>query len=123
MHSAGHFGGDYGVRLTAQMSVPPIFGDVALKLVTEAVGLLHDGHLAGHPERPSQSGVSIFGQLCLTAECTGLDGCEIHTAELQELPVMRKAAQVASLGEDSQRIDWPDPRNRCQQPIVVVGLE
>ena len=105
------------------MSVLPILGDVTLELVTEAIGLLHDGHLTSHPERAAQSGIAVFGQLGLASECAGLDGCKVHPTKLEELPVRPEAAQVASLSQDGQGVDRPDPRDGCQQLIVVVGLE
>ena len=73
--------------------------------------------------RPSPSCVSIFGQVGLAAECTGLDGCQVHATEHQKLAVMLKGAQIASFRQDDQRIDRPNPRDRFQQLIVVVGLE
>ena len=116
-------GGDCGIRLAAQMGVLRILGDVTLELITEAVGLLHDGHLTCHPEGSAQPGIAVFGQLGLATECARLAGSKVHPAELQELPIMAETAQIASVGQDGQCIDWPDPGNGCQQLVVVVGLE
>ena len=69
------------------------------------------------------AGIAVFGQLGLAAEGAGLDGCQVHSTELQKLAVMLKAAQIASLRQDGQRIDRPDPWDGCQQLIVFVGLE
>ena len=60
MNSTGHLGGDCGTRFAAQMFVVAVFGDGALERVTEAVGPLHNGDLACHPEGAVQSGIRIF---------------------------------------------------------------
>ena len=46
VHITGHSSGECGIRLAAQMGALPIFGDVTLERASEAVGLLHDCHLA-----------------------------------------------------------------------------
>ena len=48
------------IRFAAQMFVVAVFGDRALERVTEAVGPLHNGDLASHPEGAAQSGIRIF---------------------------------------------------------------
>ena len=40
MNSTGHLGSDCGIRFAAQMGVVAVLRDVALELVTEAVGAL-----------------------------------------------------------------------------------
>ncbi len=59
-NSTGHLGGDWAIRFAAQMFVVAVFGDGALERVTEAVGPLHNGDLACHPEGAAQSGIRIF---------------------------------------------------------------
>ena len=59
-NSTGHLGGDCGTHFAAQMFVVAVFGDGALERVTEAVGPLHNGDLASHPEGGAQSGIRIF---------------------------------------------------------------
>ena len=48
----------------------------------------------------------------------GLDSCQIHAAELQELAVMTEPPQVTGLGQNSQCVDRPDPGNGAQQQII-----
>ena len=60
VNSTGHLGGDCGIRFAAQMGVVAVLGDVALELVPEAVGPLHNGNLACHPEGAAQSGIPVF---------------------------------------------------------------
>ena len=49
VNCAGHFGGDCGIRLSAQMGVLSVLSDVALELIPEAVGALQYGNLTSHP--------------------------------------------------------------------------
>ena len=50
VNSAGHLGGDCGIRLSAQMCVVAVVGDVTLELIPESVGARQDGKLACHPQ-------------------------------------------------------------------------
>ena len=59
-NSTGHLGGDWAIRFAAQMFVVAVFGDGALERVSKAVGPLHNGDLACHPEGAVQSGIRIF---------------------------------------------------------------
>ena len=59
-NSTGHLGSDCGIRFAAQMFVVAVFGDIALERVTKAVGALHNGNLASHPEGAAQSGIPVF---------------------------------------------------------------
>ena len=59
-NSTGHLGGDCGIRFAAQMFVVAVFGDIALERVTKAVGPLHNGDLACHPQGAAQSGIPVF---------------------------------------------------------------
>jgi len=54
VHGSGHLRGDCGIRLAAQMGVVTVFDDIAIELVTEAIRLLEDGNLSGHPEGATQ---------------------------------------------------------------------
>ena len=49
VNSTGHFGGDCSIRLSAQMGVLSVLGDIALELIPEAVGALQYGNLTSHP--------------------------------------------------------------------------
>ena len=60
MNITGHLGGDWAIRFAAQMFVVAGFGDGALERVSKAVGALHNGNLACHPEGAAQSGIRIF---------------------------------------------------------------
>ena len=60
MNSTGHLGSDCGIRFAAQMGVVAVLRDVALELVTEAVGALQNGNLASHPEGAAQTGIHEF---------------------------------------------------------------
>ncbi len=60
VNGSGHFCSDCGIRLAAQMGVVTVLGDITLELVTEAVRLLKNSDLSGHPEGTSQAGVAIF---------------------------------------------------------------
>jgi hypothetical protein len=42
------------------MFVVAVFGDIALERVTKAVGPLHNGDLACHPQGAAQSGIPVF---------------------------------------------------------------
>ena len=59
-NSTGHLGGDWAIRFAAQMFVVAVFGDGALERVSKAVGPLHNGDLACHPEGAVQLGIRIF---------------------------------------------------------------
>jgi hypothetical protein len=75
-------------------------------------------------KRAAQAGIAILRDLASAAEHAGLDGGQIHAAELQKLAVMVEAAQIASLGQNGQRIDRSDPGNRAQQLIIrMVGQQ
>src|SRR3954452_16437428 len=106
VHDAGHFGGDRGQRLAPQVGIVPVAGNIALELVAEAVLFLADRHLAGEPQGPAQASVAVFRQLGLTPEGAGLMGGQIKPAELQELTMVAKAAQVAGLGQNGECGDW-----------------
>jgi hypothetical protein len=121
------------------MSVVSIFRDVAFEFVSEAVGPLENGGLAGHPERAPQSGIAILRDATLTAEHAGLDCGKIplgrlprnrlsrcpaghvympergamHAAELQELPMMPNPTQVA---------DFMDAYNFARSLKTLNGL-
>ena len=60
VNCAGHLGGDCGIRLSAQMGVVAVLGDVALELIPEAVGALQYGNLTSHPEGAAQAGIPVF---------------------------------------------------------------
>ena len=60
VNSTGHLGGDWAIRFAAQMFVVAVFGDGALERVSKAVGPLHNGDLACHPEGAVQLGIRIF---------------------------------------------------------------
>ena len=106
------------VSFAAQIWVVAILRDVSLEFVLEAVGLLQDGSLSGEPERASEAGVAIFGDLAWAAEHAGLDGGKIHAAKLQKLTVMVEAAQVTGLGQDGQRVDWSYDGYGAQQLVI-----
>ena len=59
-NSTGDLGSDCGTRFAAQMFVVAVFGDGAFERVSKAVGPLHNGDLACHPEGAAQSGIRIF---------------------------------------------------------------
>ena len=59
-NSTGDLGSDCGTRFAAQMFVVAVFGDGAFERVSKAVGPLHNGNLACHPEGAAQSGIRIF---------------------------------------------------------------
>ncbi len=54
MNSTGHLRGDCGIRVAAQIGVVTVFDDIAFELVMEAIRLLEDGNLSGHPEGATQ---------------------------------------------------------------------
>tara|TARA_R110002020_G_scaffold95692_5_gene229407 strand:+ start:10996 stop:11193 length:198 start_codon:yes stop_codon:yes gene_type:complete len=60
VNCAGHFGGDCRIRLSAQMGVLSVLGNVALELISEAVGALQYGNLTGHPQGAAQAGIPVF---------------------------------------------------------------
>ena len=60
VNCAGHFGGDCGIRLSAQMCVVAVLSDVALELIPEAIGPLQNGNLTGHPQGAAQAGIPVF---------------------------------------------------------------
>src|SRR3954454_4014131 len=118
VHHARHLDGDCGQRLAPQVRIVPITCDVALDLVAEAVLFLADRHLAGEPQGPAQASVAVFGQLGLTPEGAGLMGGQIKSAELQELTMVPKAAQVAGLGQNGERGDRSNPWDPTQELVV-----
>ena len=59
-NSTGRLGGDWAIRFAAQMFVVAVLGDRAFARVSKAVGPLHKGDLASHPEGAAQSGIRIF---------------------------------------------------------------
>ena len=68
VNGAGHFCSDGRAGLAAQIGVVAILRDVTLEFVAEAVCFLQDGSLSGEPERASEAGVAIFGDLASAAE-------------------------------------------------------
>ena len=59
-NSTGHLGGDWAIRFAALMFVVAVVGDRAFERVSKAVGPLHNGDLACHPEGAVQLGIRIF---------------------------------------------------------------
>ena len=100
----GHDRADCRIRLAPQVGIMPIFYNVAFELVTEAVGTLQDGDLSGHAEGTSKPRIAGLRQLGLAAECAGSNCRQIHSAELQELAMMTKAARVACFRQTLLRI-------------------
>ena len=70
--------------------------------------------------KPAAAHGAIFGYLASTAKHAGLDGGQIHAAELQKLPLMMEPPQVPGLGQDRQSVDRPDAGNGAQQLIVMA---
>ncbi|SHK62344.1 hypothetical protein SAMN05444000_1483 [Shimia gijangensis] len=60
VNSTGHLGGDCGICLSTQMGVLSVLGDVALELISEAVGTLQNGNLTSHPQGAAQAGIPVF---------------------------------------------------------------
>ena len=65
--------------------------------------------LGRHPEGFTQPGIAVLGELGMSAILPGLMGREVQSAELQELAVVIKAAQIAGLGQDRHGMDRCDP--------------
>lgn len=68
VNHARHLGGNGGQRLALEVGTGPIPCDVALELVPEAVLLLTDGDLGGHPESASKASIAELRQLGLSPE-------------------------------------------------------
>ena len=112
MGGARHLGGDRGERLALEMGIGVIASDVAFVLVAEAILALPDGDLASHPECAPEPGVAILRQFRLAAEDARLLGRQVEPAELQELAVVPKPAQIARFGQNGQRVDRANARDR-----------
>lgn len=84
-----------------------VAGDVAFKLVADAVIPLADHHLGGHPMRAEQAGVAELGRPYLIAGLAKSMSGEIRPAELQKLWAINEAAPVA--GWDRERDDRTYP--------------
>jgi hypothetical protein len=113
MNGARHLEGDGGQRLALGIGVVRISGDVGLVLSSEAVIALPDGHVGGLPESASQPGIAEFGNHGATAELSGLSG-KIETAELQELAMVAKGAQVTASAAFTQRCACASTASRCR---------
>ena len=120
MGDARHLGGDCGERLAPEMLVLGILGDVSAIMFPECVVALPDRDLGRQPEGAPQSGVAELGQLGLAAEGAGLMGREIEPAELEELAMMAKAAQIAGLGENGQGDEGSDTRELAQPGRIWI---
>lgn len=110
-------------RLAAPIRIGPIGLDIALELVPEAVVPLPDCDLAGHPEGSAQSGIAELGEVGAATKGAGLVGLQIQAAELQELAMMPKAAQIAGLGQHGQRVDRTDAGNGHEPLIVGMPMQ
>ena len=117
---ACHFCGNRRQRLAFQISVISISRYVSVVFVTKAVLSLTDRNLTGHPERAPQPRIAILRELALAAELAGLVRGQIQAAELQELTIMSKAAQVTSFGEYGQGVDRPNARQLSQS--LIIGM-
>jgi len=124
VRDARHLGGDGRERLATEIGTGLIPRDVTLERIAEAVVSLAAGNLPRDLEGSPQAGVSELREAGLAAEPARLMSREIEPAELQELSMVREAAEVARLGEDRQGVDRPDAADRPQTPIVgMVGEE
>jgi hypothetical protein len=103
---ARHLGGECGHRLAAAIRVISMAGNIATKLVAEAVVALTDGDLVAI-QKVRRSRALPYLELGSPTECARLAGRETRT-ELEELAVVGKPAKVASFGKDGQRVDRPD---------------
>ena len=122
MRHPRHLGGKRGHRLATAIGIVHVTGNIATKLVAEAVVTLARGDLRCHPERSAQPGIAVLRQLGPTAERAGLAGSEVEAAELQELAVMAEPPQVSGFGQDCQSVDRSDSRDPPQQPVVgMIG--
>src|SRR6056297_3251894 len=70
---ARHLGRDCGVGFAAQTGIVSVLGNIAFKLVAEAVGPLQHGGLTGHPERAPKPGITVLRYPPLAAEHAGLN--------------------------------------------------
>jgi hypothetical protein len=111
MSDARHLGSDGSQRLAPEILVVAILGNMTPEAIAEAVIALLDGDLGCQPKGSAQAGIAELRESGLTAELPGLIGGKIETAELQELAVMVKPAQVSRLRQYRQRMDRPDPRH------------
>ena len=89
----------------------------------KAVLGLADCNLSGDPEGAPKPRIAKLRQLRLASELTGLIGCEIETAELQELSMMAKAAEIAGLREHGQRSDRSDARDLPEALVIRIGCQ
>src|SRR5581483_4126285 len=100
-----------------------IFPDISFELLSKAVLSLLDRDGGCHPESASQPSVAVLGQLSGATELAGLLSGQVEAAELQELAVMVKAAQVAGFGQDGQGQNGAYARNLFQATEVIVVAE
>jgi len=97
MRDTRHLGRERGHGLTAAIGIARMAGHVSSELVAEAVVALARCRLRGHPKSAAQARVAVLRQLGAAPEGAGLAGGEVEAAELQELAVMTKAPEIASL--------------------------
>jgi hypothetical protein len=60
MYNTRHFSGNGCERLTPQIGIVPILGDVTLEFVAKGILSLRDGDLSCQPKGPAQARVAVL---------------------------------------------------------------
>jgi hypothetical protein len=108
MRHARHLGGHGAEGLTLPIRILRIGLDIPGIFFTERILPHPDRPIGSHPEGIAESRIAMLGQPTHPAELSGLLRTEIESAELEELPVMRKPAQVPSFRQDCERENRAD---------------
>ena len=123
MNDASHLGGNCSERLSAEIRIVAVSGNVPIELVAETILALTNGDLSGNPQAAPQACVSKLGKPRLSAVLTRLLGREVKTAEFEELPVMAEAAQVTSLCDDGQGNDRANAWYLPERLIIGAAMK
>src|SRR6185312_9607408 len=120
---ARHFGGDGGACLAPEVCIDRGAGRVAAEFLAEGVLSHARGRQGGLPKRTPQTGVAALGQAFASTRGTRLVLGQIQPAELQELAMVREAAQIASFREDDERGNRTNTWYGAQQLIIRSSAE
>ena len=110
MGHARHFGGHGAEGFAFPIWILWISLDVPRILFAKRILAHPHGPVRGHPEGIAEPRIAMLGQPAHPAELSGLLRAEIESAELEELPVMRKPAQVSRFRQDCERENRADTR-------------
>ena len=110
MRDARHLGGDGTEGFAFPIRILGIRLDIPRILFAKRILPHPDRRIGSHPEGIAESRIPMLRQPAYPTELAGLLRAEIEPAELEELSVMRKPAQVPGFGQNREGENRPHAR-------------